>query len=58
MASAALTIHPMVSGHPLAQPREHVTNERIAMLRPAIMHPFALAACFHQAGALQMSQVT
>jgi len=48
----------MVSGHPLAQPREHVTNERIAMLRPAIMHPSALAACFHQAGALEMSQVT
>ena len=48
----------MVSGHPLAQSREHVTNKRIAMLHPAIMHPFAIATCFHQADPLQVSQVT
>jgi hypothetical protein len=47
VAPAAFAIHPMVSGHPPAQSGEYVTNQRIALLRPAIMHPFAVTACFY-----------
>src|SRR5438128_804969 len=50
--------HALVSVHPLAQTDEHMPDERIAMPRPAIMDPFAVAPRFHQAGPAEMSQVS
>jgi hypothetical protein len=54
----AFAVHLLVCFHPPAQTGEHMTHERIGVLRPAIMHPFTVAARFHQPRALQMSQVT
>jgi hypothetical protein len=47
LASLALAIHAIVFFHPPAQTGEHMTDERIGVLRPAIMHPFTVAARFH-----------
>jgi hypothetical protein len=58
LASLALAIHAKVFFHPPAQTGEHVTHERIGVLRPPVMDPFTIAARFHQPCALQMSQVT
>jgi hypothetical protein len=57
VASATLAIHAVVFRHPLVQAREDVADQRITMTRPAIMHPFPIAVRFHQAGALEESEV-
>lgn len=51
-------VHLIIFFHPLAQPSEYVMHQWIAMLRPSVMHPFSVACCFYQAGALQVSEVT
>jgi len=58
LASLALAIHAIVFFHPLAQTGQHMTDERVGVLCPSIMHPFTVTARFHQPRALQMSQVT
>jgi hypothetical protein len=45
----AFAIHGFVFRHPLAQPFEDAPHERIAVLRPAIVHPLAVAARFSRA---------
>lgn len=57
MSPAALAIHCIIARHPLAQAAENVAYQRIAVLRPAIMHPFPIAACFHQSCAFEMSEM-
>src|SRR6266480_2652275 len=52
VTSTALAIHAVVFRHPFAQPGENMTDERISLLRPAIMHPFSIATPFHQTRAL------
>jgi len=54
----AFAIHGLVFRHPLVQPFEDVPHERIAVLRPAIVHPLAVAARIDQAGPLQPGQMS
>src|SRR5437667_734468 len=53
----SFAIHSIVFAHPLAQSTEHVADQRIARLRPAIMHPFAVATCIDQTGSLQAREM-
>jgi len=35
-----------------------MVDEWISLLRPAVMHPFSIAARFHQTGALEVREVS
>jgi len=48
----AFAIHRVVFRHPLAQPFEDALHEWIAVLRPAVMRPLAVAARIDQARSL------
>jgi hypothetical protein len=56
-ASASFAIHSIVVCHPLAQSAEHMAHQRIALLAPAIMHPFAVAPRVHQPSPLQVREM-
>jgi hypothetical protein len=54
----ALALQSVVGCHPIAQSFQNMANERIAVLRPAIMRPFAIMPRLDQTRALEKPQVT
>ena len=56
-APPALAHHSFVTCHPLAQTQEDVPDERIALFRPSVVHPFSLTPRFHEASALKPRQM-
>ena len=43
--------------HPSAQTDEHVSDERVALRRPAIMDPFTVASRLDEPGTSEMTQM-
>jgi hypothetical protein len=47
LAPLPFAIHRIIARHPLAQAAKNMAYQRIAVLRPTIIHPFPIAARFH-----------